>query len=85
MFDIFGKKEPPDIGEMIDEFREQGSKVASEGDLHRLKTLFADWSAKTRAADPDRALSTKRAMRKTLRETLLEPSSRVRCGWFDDL
>lgn len=82
---IFKVKEPQLISEVVNEFRYKAGPFVVRGDRIGVKKLFARTLAGLRQANPDEQLEAKAEMREALRDILLEPSRRVKRGWFDDL
>ena len=54
-------------------------------DREGLKALFARSMAEALAASRENQWAVKETMRDALRDVLLEPSKRVRTGWFEGL
>lgn len=79
------KKNTLSIGDAVSEFRRQAAPALRKGDQAFVKQLFRKWTADARANNPEEQIAARAAMRNALREVLLEPSRRVKRGWFDDL
>ena len=73
------------IGEAVYEFRRKAGRPAETGDVAELRALFARYTARARMANKEDQWAVKEDMRETLRDVLLEPSRRVKTGWFDDV
>jgi hypothetical protein len=73
------------ISQAVSEFRGKAAPLVAVNDLAGLKTLFARFTADARVANKEDHWAAQEAMREALREVLLEPSRRVKTGWFSDL
>jgi hypothetical protein len=82
---FFGVKDKDTIDEIVKEFRRQAKPLVQDSDLVSLSNLYAKCVATARMENPSRQMQAMEAMRGALREELLEPSSRIKRGWFDDL
>ncbi len=73
------------VDEIVNEFRHQSAPLMKAGDLEGLRFLYSNCVATARLENPKVEKEIIRQVREALRSTLLEPSRRVRRGWFDSL
>ena len=79
------KKKGIAIGEAVREFRRKAAPLVAVSDVTELRALFARSLAEARVANMEDQFAAKEAMSEALRNVLLEPSRRVKTGWFDDV
>jgi hypothetical protein len=73
------------VDEAVAEFRRKAAPLAAQGDLGGLRALFSRSWAEALATHKEDRWAVKEAMREALRDILVQPSRRVKTGWFDDL
>lgn len=71
--------------EILLEFTRQAAPLMKASDLEGLRFLYSKCVATARLENPQEEKEIVREVRAALRNTLLEPSRRVRRGWFEDL
>ena len=82
---ITKSKEPQSINEVVIEFQYKVAALVGQGDQLGVKKLFSKMLTDLRLSNRDEQLAAKSAMRKALRDVMLEPSRQVKCDWFEDL
>lgn len=78
-------KESAVFDEGIREFKHQATLLMRVGDLEGLRFLYSNCVATARLENPEKEKEIVQQAREALRNTLLEPSRRVKREWFDDL
>ncbi len=73
------------VDEIVNEFIHQSAPLMKAGDLEGLRFLYSNCLATARLENPQTEEEIVQKVREALRNTLLEPSRRVRQGWFGDL
>ena len=82
---MISSKEPQSISDVVNEFRYKSAPLVAQGDRHGVKKLFSKMLTDLRLSNRDEQLAAKSAMRKALRDVMLEPSRQVKRDWFEDL
>lgn len=73
------------IDEAVSELRWRATPLVAGGNLKALRQEYTRLGADARVHNPEDQHIARSEMRSALMDILLEPSRRVKGGWFDDL